>query len=43
MCEKEISHMGKNNGNPDLVARKDINLWKSQPEVHVNVIVEQKW
>ena len=22
VCEKEISHMGKNNGNPDLVCEK---------------------
>ena len=22
VCEKEISHMGKNNGNPDLVWEK---------------------
>ena len=23
MCETEISHMGKNNGNPDLVCEKE--------------------
>ena len=24
MCEIEISHMGKNNGNPDLVCEKTV-------------------
>ena len=26
VCEKELSHMGKNNGNPDLVCEKDLYL-----------------
>ena len=26
VCEKEISHMGKNNGNPDLVCEDQIDL-----------------
>ena len=29
MCELEISHMGKNNGNPDMVWEKDIDWFKS--------------
>ena len=29
MCEIEISHMGKNNGNPDLVCEKKVILSKN--------------
>ena len=28
MCEIEISHMGKNNGNPDLVCDKKRSVWR---------------
>ena len=27
----------------EIGGREDINQWQSQPEVHVDVIVEQKW
>ena len=30
VCEKEISHMGKNNGNPDLVCQNILSLYQAQ-------------
>ena len=30
MCETEISHMGKNNGNPDLVCENICNLHSAE-------------
>ena len=38
VCEKEISHMGKNNGNLDLVSEKNKNLTATRSfltKVHV--------
>ena len=35
VCEKEISHMDKNNGNPDLVCEKDyfFAIYPNQPTI----------
>ena len=30
VCEIEISHMGENNGNPDLLCEKKLRIWGYQ-------------
>ena len=36
VCEKEISHMGKNNGTPDLVCEKNRYIYKSRKRNNLN-------
>ena len=39
VCEKELSHMGKNNGNPDLVCEKNISFTISLLHYHDDLLL----